>query len=148
VPSGYGNLGTDYAFVESTNYSNIGRVPKNFVGGVKIEEAPEIIPIEDAGRKKFNAIRDLKEDEDRLRDKYGDEYLQASAQARAILEEMYELKSDIDELTRKFENLNCEGRVSPSKLKACNKFQYRINKKVDTYNKKVAEYNALNQPET
>lgn len=148
VPSGYGNLGTDYAFVESTNYSNIGRVPENFVGGVKIEEAPEIIPIKNAGRKTFNAIRDLKDDEDRLRDKYGDEYLQASAKERAILEEMYELKSDIDELTRKFEKLNCEGRVSSSKLKACNKFQHRINKKVDAYNEKVAEYNALNQPET
>jgi len=148
VPSGYGDLGTKYAFVESTNYSSIGRIPQTFVGGVKIEEAPQVIPIYNAGNKSYDAIVDLEDKERQLSKKYGDSYLQASAQAKNLLEEMYKLKSSIEELTKKFENLNCEGEVNASKMKACNKFQNRINKKVDAYNKKVAEYNELNQPES
>lgn len=148
VPSSYGNLNTDYAFVESTNYSNIGRVPESFVGDIKIEEDPVIIPLEDAGNQSFTAIRDLKNEEETLKEKYGDAYLQASAKAKGILEEMHELKIDIEDLTRKLDNLGCEGQVSTTKLKACNKLQRRVNKKVDLYNEKVADYNALNQPES
>lgn len=141
VPQGYGSLGTEYAFIESTAYSTLGRVPKSFVGGVKIEEAPNLIPIEKAGRKVFEGIVDYKAEEAGTSDKYGEYYNAASANEKILLEEMHELKTDIQKLKEKLENLGCKGSVAMDKIKYCNKFNRQVNEKIDLYNEKVKEYN-------
>ncbi len=142
VPEGYGNLGTDFAFVESTSYSSLGSVPKEYAGGIKIEESPKIIRIKNSGRKTFNGIAEYKEVEKELQEKYGDSYTSSSALERGLLEDMANLKTEIEELKERFEG--CEGVVSSSKMRSCTKIQKKINRKVDVYNIKVEEYNALN----
>ena len=149
VPDGYGNFGTKYAYIETTNYSSIGRIPKQFVGGIKIEEPPLIIPIENDGQKVFEGIIDFKNEENRLQEKYGEAYTHASANEKILLEEMHDLNIEINNLKNELNNDGCEGIVSPQKMKSCTALQKRINQRVDTYNRKVKRYNSMNkQPES
>lgn len=144
VPRGYGNLETNYAFIESTNYSPIGVVPKNFVGGVKIEEAPNIIPVEGSGDKIFTKIVDYQAEQEEVKDKFGDYYTSASAEEKALLEEMKELETEIKELKDKIQNFGCRGTIPNDKVKYCNRFHNQVNKKIDLYNEKVKVYNEIN----
>jgi hypothetical protein len=144
VPQGYGNLETDYAFIESTDYSPIGEIPENFVGGVKIEETPMVIPIENSGNKIFHKIADYQAEKQEIKEKFGDHYSNASAEEKTLLEEMKTLETEIAEIKDKIENFGCRGNVTSDKINYCNKFHKRVNEKIDLYNEKVKLYNEKN----
>lgn len=145
VPEGFGNMGTPYAYIETTNYSAIGRVPEKFVGGVVIKENPIIIQLENSGQRVFEKIKTSKTQEKALESKYGSAYVNASAESKRIIESMTNLKITVDSLTQKLNVLGCEGTVSEEKYSACEKLQAKINDKVNLYNQKVEAYNVLNQ---
>ena len=58
---------------------------------------------------------------------------------------MKELEKGIKELKDKIENFGCKGTIESDKIKYCNKFNNRVNKKIDLYNEKVNLYNELNK---
>ncbi|MGB0985105.1 MAG: transglutaminase-like domain-containing protein [Saprospiraceae bacterium] len=144
VPEGFGNMGTPYAYIETTNYSAIGRVPEKFVGDIKIEENPIIIQLENSGKRIFEKIKTNKIEEKKLAKKYGAAYINASAASKSLIESMTNLKTTVDSLKKELEILGCEGSVSEEKYDTCENLQEKINKKVNRYNQEVEAYNALN----
>lgn len=143
VPNEFGNFSTTYAFVESTNYSIIGEVPEKFVGGISINEAPQLIPVNNsADGRSFKEIATYLSRVQRLQNKYGKSYPTASAEVKVLLEEIETLESSIDALKKDIQD--CKGQLSSSKARKCRKNQKQLNRKIDQYNDKVAKYNELN----
>lgn len=143
VPYGYGNLGTEYAFIETTNYSVIGKVPDKFVGGIQIDEVPNIIPVINSGNKIFEGIAAYQAQQNEASDKYGDYYNSASASEKSLLEEMDQLKSKIDQLKSELNEIGCKGTIPSARLDKCNEVHERVNRTIDKYNDKVNDFNAL-----
>lgn len=147
VPNGYGNFNTNYAFIESTGYNNIGYIPENYNGDVKLDSHPEFVLPTYRGRKVFKEIIAYKRKEYAQRKKYGAGYMFGNAEQKQLLEEMYNLKQRQGNLHQQLTKLGCKGRISKSKAEKCNKTTEDLNALIDLYNQKVNAYNALNEEE-
>ena len=142
VPSKrYGNFGTDYAFIETTNYAQIGQIPENYAGGIKIRENPKIIHLKQNASRVFYKIQNIKEKEKEIISKYGKDYLFANAYKKRLIIQMKTLEKKLNDLKREQKKSGCEGTVSEDKYEYCKELVERINKLVSEYNKKVNEYN-------
>ncbi len=143
VPRGYGNFGTNYAFIESTDYARIGQIPDNYAGGIKIKEAPEIIKMNIKGRKTFKKIKKIKKEDKIILEKYGREYFFASAKKKNILKNMTMIQTRLDSFKLEHKLLNCSGNgaLSKKKYSKCKELTNEINRLVVIYNKQVKKYN-------
>ena len=140
-----------YIYIESTAISPIGEIPKELVGGIIIEEDPEVIFPSENGNNTYEEINELKLFYNKLTEKYGKGYLQTSIKGKTLLEEMQMLVLKKDSLSKEQFVLNqvldslkivmrdtgCGGKVDESIYKDC----MTLNK---IYNKNVANFNNLN----
>lgn len=140
VPEGFGNYGTDYAFVESTNYAPIGRIPDNFIGGIKLESRPETILFPGEG-KSFSAIVENRKEEKRLEKLYGEEYFFYDVRQKKLKHKMVAVDGEINKLKK--ESAGCAGTLPPAKYEKCKKLIDELNEKVDVFNTLVDEFNAI-----
>ncbi len=142
VPAGYDNYRSGYAFVESTNYAPIGRIPENYVGGLKLDNRPTVIPINPSGRP-FEKIVQNRAEEKELEKKYGEEYFFLTAEQKALKEEMVQLEGELDSLKKELRG--CRGTLPPDKFQRCNQMQQEHNSRVEKYNALVGRFNSLNE---
>ena len=145
VPAEFGSFKTNYAFIETTNYTNIGIIPDNYIGNITLEADPTVVNVKTSGRKIFEGIRKYKAKEEALLKKYGKPYLSASAQEKKLLENMHKLSEQIEALKEKLKELGCKGIVSTRKAQNCNEINEELNLLINDYNEKVQKYNALNE---
>lgn len=141
VPRGNDNFRSGYAFIESTNYAPIGRIPDNYVGGLKLGNRPTIIRINNSDRE-FTKIVENQKLEKELEKQYGKEYFFLSAEQKALKVEMVELQGELDSLKKELKG--CRGTLPQEKFKRCNQLQEEHNSRVEKYNALVAKFNALN----
>ncbi|MCB9232576.1 MAG: hypothetical protein H6581_12975 [Bacteroidia bacterium] len=140
VPDGYGDYGTNYAFVESTNYAPVGRIPERYAGGTKLDRKPEIIKLLPFRSKTFHKIVQNKVVEKDLEEKYGKEYLFLPLELQGIRRKMAGLEVKLDALKK--EAKGCSGTLSQTEFDRCQKLTNEINAKVEEYNSLVNEFNA------
>lgn len=146
-----------YIYIESTGYNPIGDIPKEFVGGVKINEEPIIVNINE-GESPVEDYNNLQKMYKTVENKYGEDYFNTSKKGKILLETIskldLELKSINKLLDRKhkevkvveqnFINNNCEGDLETEKYNTCLTIQKSLNQKNIEYNKLVERYNKNN----
>jgi hypothetical protein len=142
APAGYGHYRTDYTFVESTAYTPIGRVPETYIGGIKLERNPLVVPVKGAGRSVYEKIVANRHEEAALEKQYGKDYLNMKPGQQSLQQKMTVLKAEMDELKKKLRG--CRGTVSQDKYYECMELQKQHTQKVEAYNQMVAEFNAMN----
>ena len=147
VPTGYGDFGTDYAFIETTNYKRIGTIPKTYESGVELEPNPTVYFPSSRGKKVYTEIITYKQEEADKKQKYGENYWVASAEQKYILEDLYQLKLAQKAKKRALDKADCKGMVSQDKAAKCQKLTDEFNAIVKRYNKAVDKYNSLNEKE-
>jgi len=146
-----------YIYIESTGYNPIGDIPKEFVGGVKINEEPIIVNINE-GESPVEGYNNLQKMYKTVENKYGEDYFNTSKKGKILLETIskldLELKSINKLLDRKhkelkvveqnFINNNCEGDLETEKYNTCLSIQKSLNQKNIEYNKLVERFNKNN----
>jgi|GEM_PF-6627316 len=142
VPAGHDNFRSGYAFVESTNYAPVGRIPDNYVGGLKLDRRPNVVPLNQSG-KTFEKIVANQAEEKALEKKYGKEYFFLSTAQKQLKVQMADLQVELDALKKQMRG--CKGTLPQAKFEACNKLQKEHNEKVERFNDLVARFNSLNQ---
>jgi len=140
VPEGYGQFGTEYCFIETTNYARIGIIPEEYHEGVQLDPNPRVIPL-GSGTREFSKIAAYKKEEEQIRNTYGEDYLFASAEQKRMLEELHELDIKKKKAERTVRKMGCEGNLSEAKYNKCQKAIEKVNKYVDAYNELVNKYN-------
>ena len=73
-----------YIYIESTWYSRIGELHKEFAGGIKIEEEPEILTFPE-GNYPISGYHDLKKMYKEIEFKYGKGYFITSKKGKILL---------------------------------------------------------------
>jgi len=170
VDNGEDSYHSGFCYIESTAFSPIGKIPEEMVGGIKIDEDPEIIYPFENGDNIYQEYGELKSYYNMLRQNFGKGYLQTSIKGKNLLEEMQMLAVKKDSLKNEQDSLNkvldalkvaisdngCNGIVDESIYEDCVKINNTYNKNVeifnnlnvtitntnDNYNQKVLLYNA------
>ncbi len=142
VPNGFDNFRSGYAFIESTNYAPIGRIPDNYVGGLKLGNRPSVIRINSSDRE-FAKIEQNRVREQEMEKKYGKEFFFLTAEQKDIKMEMTVLQADLDSLKK--EMRGCNGTLPKERYIRCNELQEQHNSRVEKFNGLVARFNSLNQ---
>jgi hypothetical protein len=151
VPKGFGNYVNreqSYAFIESTSQCQIGHIPAEMTGGVKLSEIPKFIFPKQNGTRTFHRIIELKKQEAQWIAKYGKEYLSANAYEKILLEEMHLLDEEMKRLntvsTSKSPLIQIAealfpifGSNSPKSVEEFNSLVRKKNNRVEAYNKSV-----------
>lgn len=146
-----------YIYIESTGYNPIGDIPKEFVGGVKINEEPIIVNINE-GESPVEDYNNLQKMYKTVENKYGEDYFNTSKKGKILLETIskldLELKSINKLLDRKHKEVkvveqtfidnNCEGDLETEKYNTCLTIQKSLNQKNIEYNKLVERFNNNN----
>lgn len=145
VPAGYGDFGTPYAFVESTNYTPIGRIPEKYVGNIRLEKSPKVYAVIGSGNKSFQKIVGNQAEEQALEKKYGKEFLFLKPEQQDLQIQMHEIQSEMEGLDIKIQENGCAGTVSSTIYEMCKGLVDKKNELVNQYNDLVNEFNALNQ---
>lgn len=143
VPGGYGDFRTDYAYIETTNYAPIGRIPNTFYGGIKLGNNATVVKVKGAGKKVFSKIVENKLAEKELEKKYGKEYLFLGPEQRRLKESMTELQLEMDTLKKDLRG--CKGTLPQARFEECNRLQEAFNSRAERFNAMVEEFNSLNQ---
>lgn len=141
VPNGYGSYGSRYAYVESTGYAPVGRVPETFAGGIRLDARPQLVKIDGGNGKAFEKIMTNRETENALTKQYGKEYLFLDGDQRKIRREMTELEGIIEDLRK--QTRHCKGTLQRDKYEECQALIAKLNGNVEKYNALVADFNAL-----
>jgi len=143
-PSGYGNFGTNYCFIEATDVTTIGYVPNNYgiYGGVTLDKNPLVIKF-NTGKTYERIIEDKEEQED-LIDVYGEDYLSMNSEQQSLTEKMTLLKDKIDEFEDEYDD-KCSGTIyiGTTKERTCDKLYNELDGYITDYNDFVEEYNNL-----
>jgi hypothetical protein len=142
APAGFGHYRSDFTFVESTAPTPIGRVPDTYVGGIKLENNPLIVPVKGAGRHSYQKIEANRAEENVLEKQYGKDYLSMSSGQQGIKQKMTLVESEMAEMKKALRG--CKGTLSQEKYHECMRLQETYNSKVNAFNKLVAEFNAMN----
>lgn len=143
VPSGYGQYNTDYCFVETTDYARIGLQPTGYIGGIQLENMPDIISFNKNGTKTFEKIIEYKKQEDEMIEKYGKNYFFASAKEKKLIEDIHQWRNKTDSLKQMMKNAGCEGQVSKDKFEKCKALQKELTNAVEKHNKLVKKHERL-----
>jgi len=137
-----------YCYIESTAISPIGEIPKELVGGIKIDEDPEIIYPYENGENAYQEISNLKLFYKEVVKEFGKSYLQSSIKEKKLLEEMKHLtynidslrfsqnsiKTTLDSLKRELKKRGCEGAVSENLYGECIEINKAFNARVENFN--------------
>ncbi len=147
VPSGYGNFGTNFCFIETTDYTPLGEIPENYIQGIKLTEAPFLFFPNDNGVRIFRSIIDYKRQLKEVAEKYGEGYLLGNATQKQLSIEMSEMQEDLKNLRADHKAQRCaeETRKTSEEFLACQALTEKINEKVKRYNQLVEQYNKLNK---
>jgi hypothetical protein len=146
-----------YIYVESTGYNPIGDIPKEFVGGVKINEEPIIVNV-NGGEYPVEGFNNLQKMYKSVEIKYGRDYFNTTKKGKIILETIskldLELKSVKKLLDRKHKEVkvvektfidnNCKGDLETEKYNTCLSIQKSLNQKNIEYNRLVERFNINN----
>jgi hypothetical protein len=146
-----------YIYIESTGYNPIGDIPEEFVGGVKINEEPIIVDVQE-GEFPIGGFSNLKKMYKLVEKKYGKDYFNTTKKGKIIIETIskldLELKSINKLLGRKHKEVkvveqtfidnNCEGDLETEKYNTCLSIQKSLNQKNIEYNKLVERFNKNN----
>lgn len=148
-----------YCYIESTSISQIGKIPNELVGGIKIEEDPEVIIPDNNGDRVYEEYGELKLFYQKIIDKFGDNYLESSIAEKILLEEMYDYRLKLDSLEIENEmyiavidsfdiaidDLGCNGTVSESVYDECVELVNARNEYIDLYDEFVSILNLVNE---
>lgn len=146
-----------YIYIESTGYNRIGNIPDEFVGGIKINEEPVIITINEDYHP-ISGFKALKKMYTKIEKKYGAHYFNTTLQGKIIIEDIFnknlELKSikrgielkrnEIAVLENKISQNNCSGVLDEKKFNLCSSLNKSINKQIVLSNKLIENYNLKN----
>ena len=146
-----------YIYIESTGYSKIGEIPKEFVGGIKIEEEPEIVIFEE-GNYPISGFSELKKMYNKIESKYGENYFITNKSGKLILEEinvldskLHSVKKNIQKksndklhLEKVLEENHCFGNLEEAKYNFCTKIKDSLRFKINEYNNLVVKFNSIN----
>lgn len=143
VPASYGNFGTDYCFIETTNYTELGIIPENYVQGIKLTESPNLIFSKNNGQKIFEEIESYKAQQADLLASYGDAFQHGSARQKQLSIQMASVKQEMEILKAEHKDLFCADAIpkTDEEFEHCQKLTDAINEAVRTYNELVQQYN-------
>jgi hypothetical protein len=146
-----------YIYIESTGYNPIGEIPKEFVGGIKINEEPIIVEINDSESPigNFNELLKMYKEVEII---YGKNYFNTNKSGKIILEKIKNLdkklfsiknllsnkENEINLLDQKLASIDCSGELDSDKFDLCQSIQNSMNQKNNEYNLLVNQFNDLN----
>lgn len=138
VPPGYGNYGTDYAFIETTGKNPIGYVPETFVNDIVLESNPKILTYQ--GDKMLTSFPQIQSRYVELQQKYGEDILYFSANRYRLHIELFEKKGELDILDAAFTPY--EGQtLDEEDYDKADVILKELNAVVKEYNRLVKRYN-------
>lgn len=141
APAGMGSYRTEYAFVESTSYTPIGRIPDTYVGGIRLERNPLVVPAKGAGSGIFQKIEANQAREKDLENQYGKDFLLMRPEQQNLRKQMVALETELATLKQQMKG--CRGTLPRDKYEACQRLQAQHNAQVKAYNELVAQFNAF-----
>lgn len=147
-----------YIYIESTGYNPIGDIPKEFAGGIKIEEEPEILTIT-RGRNPVTGFKKLQKMYKAVEFKYGENYFTTNKKGKIILESISQLDLELKSLnkliSKKHNEIliiekilidnNCSGVLGKEKYNYCLTVQNSANNKNRDYNNLIDAFNKKNE---
>lgn len=141
TPAGFGHYRSDFTFVESTAPNPIGRIPETYVGGIKLESNPLLVPVKGAGRYSYQKIEANRAEENALEKQYGKDYLKMSSGQQGIKQKLTVLEAEMTEMKKQLRG--CKGTLSQDKYHECMRLNEAYNAKVNAFNALVAEFNRM-----
>jgi len=143
VPNGYGNFGTDYSFIETTNYNDIGVVPDSYVQGIKLTEKPFLIFPDNNGKKVFKEIKSYTKKRKKLEKEYGEGYAKGNSAQKKLAIELKRIDAKVKGLKKEHQRKGCgeETVKTDAEFNHCVKLTNQINDMVEEYNRVVNQYN-------
>lgn len=146
----------NYIYIESTGYNPIGDIPKEFAGGIKIEEEPIVVYLED-GDYEISGFNDLKELYNSVEETYGNNYFNTTIEGKIIIEELLTVKDNLDslqslnndteiqitKLKNDYQRFNCDVQVTERNKEKCLEIQETLNSSIEEYNKNIPRINTL-----
>jgi hypothetical protein len=154
-----GSYGTNYCFIESTDYSPIGEIPDTMLGGVVLDNSPGlVIPIYN-GKNRYKGLQQVKADYEAQAQLYGPRYNWVSKQVKVLLikkahlnNRINQINTEIDELSAEMRVNMCEGELEIEKYEFCADLSKRLEKlyslagsKTDSINVIIDRVNVLNE---
>ncbi|HHG84537.1 MAG TPA: hypothetical protein ENJ82_07300 [Bacteroidetes bacterium] len=141
APAGFGSYRTAYAFVESTSYTPIGRIPDTYIGGIRLERNPLVVAAKGAGRAIFEKISSNQEAEKQLEGQFGKDFLMMRPEQQTLRKQMVVMEAELEEMKKQMRG--CRGTLAPEKFRVCQELQEKHNRQVQAYNQLVADFNGL-----
>ena len=140
VPAGLGNLGTVFAFVETTQLHPIGLIPEKMQGGIRLDSRPEILEIGKGHA--FEAIRQLRSKLAADTQAFGKDFVRLNPAQQEIKKLMLAVEEKINLVKPKLRG--CTGTLPPEKHQICQRLNAEHNALVQEYNALVARFNSAN----
>jgi hypothetical protein len=141
VPHGYGNYGTDYAFIETTGITPIGFVPNNFINNIVLEDDPKILYF--SGGRYFKEYPRIRARYQEIEKKYGNNILHLNAFQFTSKIKMLNMQNKVDSLETIYKPY--EGKsLNSSDYEKAKKLQIKLRETINEYNKLVSEFNSNN----
>lgn len=146
----------NYIYIESTGYNPIGDIPKEFAGGIKIEEEPVVVYLE-GGDYEISGFNDLKELYDHIEETYGNNYFNTNIEGKIIIEELLTINNNMDsllsvnnykeieinKLTKDYQSVNCDVQVTEMNQEKCLEIQNPLNAAIEEYTINIPLINNL-----
>lgn len=146
----------NYIYIESTGYNPIGDVPKEFAGGIKIEEEPIVVYLED-GDYEISGFNDLKQLYNSIEETYGNNYFNTTIEGKIIIEELLTVKNNLDslqsinndtenqitKLKNDYQRFNCDVQITEMNQEKCFEIQQPLNVSIEEYNGNIPLINNL-----
>jgi uncharacterized membrane protein YgcG len=148
VPRGMDDYNSGYAFVETTSYGSIGRVPTKLVGNIRLDqELPTLHRITNGGRVYERIVRD-KQREAIDEARYGAEYFFLGPEQKRLKRDMVVLEEEIMYLSEAMaacqSQMTSDYNMNPVDYEECQLLVDEHNRRVELYNSMVALFNTLN----
>jgi len=146
----------NYIYIESTGYNPIGDIPKEFAGGIKIEEEPIVVYLED-GDYEISGFNDLKQLYNSIEETYGNNYFNTTIEGKIIIEELLTVKNNLDslqsinndtenqitKLKNDYQRFNCDVQITEMNQEKCFEIQEPLNVSIEEYNGNIPLINNL-----
>jgi len=146
----------NYIYIESTGYNPIGNIPKEFAGGIKIEEEPIVVYLED-GDYEISGFNDLKQLYNSIEETYGNNYFNTTIEGKIIIEELLTVKNNLDslqsinndtenqitKLKNDYQRFNCDVQITEMNQEKCFEIQEPLNVSIEEYNGNIPLINNL-----
>lgn len=117
-PKEYADFNSSYCFIETTEYVDIGYIPKQYATGIIIRDwTPEIIKLSDG--MEFTGMSAIRQREKQLIENYGNDILDMGAEAKVLYIELKRLELLMNETCDTYRSENCEGIVPSGRYEHC-----------------------------